>query len=104
MLSPVDQDPVRDVDWKLIPLPELLDYLVVERQHRDAEEPPALVTHAPLHHYHHHYYHHHYHHHLHPGLSGPPEELLGVVDGDGEADARANLHAVDSDRLPVQVD
>jgi len=31
------------------------------------------------------------------------EELLGIVDGYGEGDAGRHLHAVDPDRLSVQV-
>ena len=76
------------VDRQLIPLPELLNDLMIERQHCDAEVSPALVTSTPL---------------L-LGLCRPPEELLGVVYRDGEADAGADLHAVDSNRLAVQVD
>ena len=78
--DPEDDDPVRDGGVHLQPLPQLVDDVGRDGEHGDADVAPlaaggaaarrgvelAAVA---------------------PGLLGLAEELLGVVDGDGEGDA-----------------
>ena len=69
--------------------PNAFDDLRVESHHGYAEISPRFLSNSPT---------------FPLGLCRLAEELLGVVNRNGEGDARRDLHTVDTDGLSVQID